>query len=216
MTTIAVSEPVVGMEIVQRGAFFALYEGLNTAIDAIEAWMDPSDQDFATRTGRAFSHVTVEHVQPENFHEGHNPSLAKSPIEGFPNVSVMAMSANPSTEDISLDQLSSYMNTIFVEILVRSSTDETEVNRRIHRTVEAANFCLANNPTLGGVVSGLEGAPSIDISEVFVKQERTSYGPEWFWQGARIEYAVRKQAQQPPASGILRSASAPEYDIDQS
>jgi|1186.fasta_scaffold16160_4 hypothetical protein len=210
-----VNEPLSGLENVQRGVFLALFEGLNTAIDKMQSWYDASDQEFATRTGRVYVPTIVEHVDPANFHEGHKPSLANSPIDGFPNISVMALRSNPSIEDAALDQLSSYSNAVFVEILIKSEKSEEETNRRIHRTVEAANFCLSNNPTLGGIASGLESVPGTDISEVFVKAERTSYGPEWFWQGARIEYTVRMQASPPPKSGILQTDSAPEYAIDQ-
>lgn len=210
-----VSEPLTGLENVQRGVFLALFDDINPAIDKMQSWYDASDQEFATRTGRPYVLTTIEHIDPANFHEGHKPSLANSAITGFPNISVMALRSNPSNEDAALDQTSSYSNTVFVEILIKSENSEEETNRRIHRTVEAANFCMSNNPTLGGIASGLESVPRTDISEVFVKAERTSYGPEWFWQGARIEYTVRMQASLPPESGILRSSSAPEYAIDQ-
>lgn len=213
MTT--VSESLIGLEVVQRGAFLVLFEGLNNAITQMSNYFDTSDQELAAKTGREYVAVPVEQIDLGNFYEGHQPSLINAPMEGFPNIAVMALRVTPNEDDAVLDQATAYRTIVFVEVLVRSENNEDETNKRIHRTVEAVNFCIQNNPTLGGSVSGIEGAPTIDISEVFTRKEQTAYGPEWYWQGARIEYSAAKYAQSAPESGFFRS-SFPGYDeIDQ-
>jgi hypothetical protein len=35
---------------------------------------------------------------------------------------------------------------------------------------------------------------SPSMSDLFTRKEKTTYGDLWFWQGARLEYVVRKDA----------------------
>jgi hypothetical protein len=83
---------------------------------------------------------------------------------------------------------------LYVEIMCKSITDEGIVNKRIVRTTEAVNLVMQEDPTLGGIVTGFEGDVAPSLSDVFTRRERTNYGPVWFWQGARLEYVVRKDA----------------------
>lgn len=209
-----ISEPLIGLEQIQRAFLYQLMENVNGAIGEIENWMALSDEELANRRGVPFAPTLIERVDPQNFVEGHRPSLIDAPIDNYPNIAVWAVRGAPSPESESLDQLSVYSDTIFVEILVKSQESEEEVNRRIQRTVEAVNIAIAQDRSLGGLVTGLDGDPVVDLSDVFTRKERTSYGPHWFWQGARLEYAVRKEAVYPSSSAgsIFRT---PSFDIDQ-
>lgn len=211
-----VGSPVFGLEQIQRQALYVLFEGLNDAIDEIAAKMDESDQEFAVRTGRVYEPTIVENILPENFYEGHRPSLIKAPVTRYPNVCVWSVRATPTPESALLDQISTYADLVYVEIMANSPKDEGEANRRLLRTVEAANVCIMRDTSLQGAVHGLNSDPSLNVSDVFTRRERTSYGPEWYWQGARLDYAVRKEAVMPSASpGSIFRAAPLGLDIDQ-
>jgi hypothetical protein len=204
-----VTEPILGLENIQRAAFLVFFEQLNGAISQIASFMDDRDQEFATRTGRDYVPTVVEPVDSNNFYEGHRPSLIDAPVTLYPNFSVWSVRATPTPESADFDQSFVSRTLLYIECMVKSNLDEGEVNRRLLRTVEATHLCVMSNPTLGGVVIGADSDPSVTISEVFTRKERTAYGPHWFWQGARLEYAVRKESAMPSFStsgSIFRTA----------
>lgn len=215
MTTL-VNTPILGLEFIQRGAVLLLAKNLNPTIEEIAATMDISDQEFATAMGRTYVPTVVEPIEMENFYEGHRPSLIEAPIEKYPNVAAWTVEAVPSAESAELDHQSSYINMLYVEVMVKSEVDEEEVNRRVARTAESVHACILRDPTFGGILQGLDGDPTVRLADVFVRRERTSYGDRWFWQGARLEYAVRKEAVLPSSStGSIFRSGPPQYEIDQ-
>lgn len=210
-----VETATTGLEEIQRQVFFKLFEDMNDTILVIAERMDTSDEEFATRTGRPYVQTVIEPVEPANFYEGHRPSLITAPIEDYPNVSVMATRSAPTPESDLLDHGASYRDSIIVEIMAKAIEDEETVNRRIHRLAQAAHVCLMRDQTLNGVVSGFDTTPSVAISDVFTRKEQTGYGPNWFWQGARLEYAVRKEAGHFPSSSSGSIFQSAPYEIDQ-
>lgn len=211
-----ITTPLVGLEQIQREAFIVLFEGLNGTIAEIESAMHESDEAIATLTEQPYAETLIERIANENFYEGHIPSLIKAPVDRYPNCAVMAVRATPGAGSDQLDQLTAYRDQIFVEIMAKSAMSEVEVNRRVRRTAEAVNVCMMRNQTLNGIVHGFDSAPIVNISDVFTRKERTSYGPHWYWQGARLEYAVRKEAVHPSSSpGSIFRADQSQYDIDQ-
>lgn len=212
--------PTIGLEEVQRAALFQIFDHLNASISSVESFFAQSDQEFARRTQRDLQLTVLEIVQPANFHEGHIPSLINAPIDAYPNVAVVCSTATPSD---GLDQLDAYVDRLFIDSMVKSPT-EAEVNRRNLRMVEAVNASVMRDQTLGGLISGFESAPSVIVGDVFTRRERTAYGDQWYWQGARLEYTVRKYAERPVSSrsmfraalGNRASAPLPEFNIDQS
>lgn len=209
MTTLT-STGLIGLEQIQRQAWRILIENLNDYITQVETFMAISDEEVAELSGQDYEPTDIERVELENFYEGHRPSLINAPIERYPNVAVMAYRGVPGDENTVLDQIDSYNDTLALELMVKGQ-DEQTVNRRVQRTAEAANLCLMRDQSLGGLVTGFETAPTLTVSDVFTRKERTSYGPHWYWQGARIEYAVRKDAVAPtaPTGSILRAALSP-------
>lgn len=200
----------IGLEAVQRAALTQLVVGLNDAIAQAEAdWAD-SDMEMATLLQRAYVPTVIERVDLTNFYEGHRPSLISAPIDNYPNCAAWSLRAAPTPESAELDHSSVYNDLLYVEVMVKAIEDEETVNRRVQRTAEAVNFCITQDETLGGVVSGFVTEPLLTLTDVFTRKERTSYGPEWFWQGARLEYAVRKDAVIPSSSpgSIFRAAPA--------
>lgn len=191
-----ITEPILGLEAIQRAAFLILFDSLNGAIEQINDFMAVSDEDLDLHLGRPYTATAVELVAPENFYEGHRPSLIDAAIGKYPNCSVWAVRTAPAPESSALDQMSISSTLLYVELMAKSAPEEGEgiVNRRLLRTVEAVNLCVASNPTLRGLVNGRESDPTISISEVFTRKELTAYGPHWFWQGARVEFVVRKEA----------------------
>jgi hypothetical protein len=183
-----------GLEQAQRAAFLLLFDHLNSAITFVEGNWTTSDQTFASQIGISYVPLVIERIQNANFYEGHRPSLITAPIEKYPNVCVWGVRSTPSEESIASDNVDIWNNLLFVEIMCKSVADENEVNKRTIRTAEAIHLVMISNPTLSGVVTGLNGDMNINMSDVFLRRENTSYGNTWFWQGARLEYVVRKDA----------------------
>lgn len=213
-----VQEPILGIEIIQQEILLLMAENLNGAVVQVNDFMAPRDQQFAARLGRPYVPVTVESVAADNFVDGHRPSLIDAPITNYPNCSVWVVRTTPTPESAMLDQLSAHRNLVYIEVMVKSEASEEEVNRRMIRMVEGVNLVVMSHQTVGGVVHGLDSDPAVTISEVFTRKERSAYGPHWFWQGARLEYAVRKEAVHPSSSSgsIFRAAGVGNSGIDYS
>lgn len=219
-----VDTPNAALEEIQRAALLVLADTLNDAIGLVEAAWADSDQSFAERMGRAYTPVVLERVQPENFHEGYRPSLINAPVEQYPNVAAMAYRATPGPGTELYDHQEKYRVALVIEMMVKAMSDdggEEVCNHRAQRMVQALHTCLMANQTLGGIVSGFDGTPTVSVTELFTRKDRggdpssagtrTSYGPHWFWQGGRLEYAVRKEASLPTTHGT-NFRSAPTYE----
>lgn len=221
MSTLALT-PTFGLAEIQRASLRVLFATVNDVIDEMNAAKTQEDIAFETFLGRPDPKGTlVEHIAPENFHEGHRPSLIKAPVENYPNLCCWTVRAVPTGESSSSDHSDIFSVLLFIEMMVRATAqeDEEDVNRRISRTAEAAHIALGRDPYMGGLISGMTAPPTLNLSDVFVRREQTSFGPQWYWQGARLEYAVRKDAVQPSSTpGSIfapRSSLFEGLDIDQ-
>jgi hypothetical protein len=190
-----ITDSTIGTEDVQRQAFLVALDHFNDALIAIASKWDINDEALALRLGVEYVPTVLEPIPVENFYEGHVPSLINAPVDKYPNFAVMVFRATPGAENDLMDHGDLYRDSLVIDVMVKGQ-NEQEVNRRAHRTAEAANLCIRSNPTLYGVVDGLDTAPSLDISDVFVRRdkEKGHYGQTWFWQGARLSYGVRKTA----------------------
>jgi hypothetical protein len=210
-----ISYPNTGIEEVQRAAFYTLYDNLNDYIEAVRDLRAPSDEALADHLGIPYVPTEIETIEPENFYEGHRPSLIQAPVDKYPNCSVWTVRSTPGTGNELYDHQNIYRNLMYIEIMARSRNSEEEVNRRITRMAEAVNLCMLGNPTLNGAVSGHEVQGSGIISDVFTRREESNRGPIWYWQGARWEYAVRKEAVIPSSNAGSVFPTASIYDVDQ-
>ena len=203
MTTIT-TKPLIGLEAIQREAFYVLFSGFNNALIQVENFMADSDTKFYATTGRTPPPASIDPVIPDNFHEGHRPSLISAPIDAYPNCCAYVMTAVPAPENNLLDHTETYNDLLIVELMVRANPSEGEdiVNRRCVRSLEAAHLAIMSNKTLNGIVSSIDSAPSVERSEVFTRKERTSYGQEWYWQAGKLEYVVTKDSQSPSSSSF--------------
>ena len=199
-----VNSPVVGMEQIQRQAFYTLFDGLNSAIDVVSAEMADSDVEFSVHTGRTYEALEVQNIEPGNFYEGHRPSLIEAPLDQYPNCAIWATSAAAAEESQLFDHSQVFNTILSVEVMVKASPEEGEevVNKRTIRTIEAVHYAFMADPTLGGIVSSIGDEPSIDLSEVFTRKERTAYGAEWFWQAGRLQYVISKTSNIQPNVGF--------------
>jgi hypothetical protein len=193
------SSPIIGLEQIQREAFYVLFDNLNTNITQVNDDMSVSDQEFADRTGRDYVALDIEPVENDNFYEGHRPSLISAPIINYPNCSVWASAAESSAENEYLDHTDVFINELYVEVMVKAGPTEGEsvVNRRCIRTAEAVHFSLISNQTLNGIVTAFSDMPKVNLSEVFKRKQETGYGDDWYWQAARLDYLILKEANKP-------------------
>jgi hypothetical protein len=212
--------PVVGLEDFQRSAFYVFFEGMNNALSEIADYWLPRDQIFDQRTNSLFAPTILEPVPPENFHEGHKPSLINGSPENYPNLSVFATQANPSPQDQGLDLEDSWIETLIVEVMVKGDSEEL-TNRRIQRTTEAAVMCIRRNMGLGGATDGYVAAPAVIISDLFAMRSTSQggaypgqaiSGARYLWQGSQITFRVQREQAQQPVSGLSTFAEASQVD----
>lgn len=232
MSTTLIETPLVGLEDVQRAAFYVFFEGMNNALSEIDSYWYPRDQQFDAVTGSSLAPVVTEQIPSSNFHEGHKPSLIKGSPEDYPNLAVFATQADPSAENARFDQIDSWQDSMLIEVMVKApapnpkdQSGETICNRRIQRTVEAAVLCLRRNPNLGGAVYGLNQWPSIVISDLFAVRSPSQggaysgqsgssgarTGERYVWQGAQIRFRIQKDSA-PPSSGAGTFAESSQVD----
>lgn len=189
----ALVERGFGLELVEREACLVLYRDLNTELDAQQALWTQRDIDFKSEIGHGPYEVTLEYVADENFNYGHRPSLIENPAKpNYPNVATMAYESNPIPQPI--DQGTNTRISLDVEIMVKSEIDELEVNRRIHRTLEAVHQVFMRNQNLNGVIMGFDNDPNVIITNVFLKPDE---GSVWYWQAGRLRYSVTRHTTYP-------------------
>lgn len=203
-------DSTIGLEEVQRAALVRLFRFLNVAINERALMKVAEDQALADFLGREYVPVELEEIKPENFYEGHRPSLIRAPIEKYPNISIWAVRGSAHPESALSDHTDIYNVLLYIEIMCKSIDDEGTVNKRIVRTAEAVNAVMVQDKTLGNAVTGFDDDVSPSLSDVFTRKEKTTYGAEWYWQGARLEYVVRKDAilSKPEADGSQRFLQA--------
>lgn len=205
------------LQVVQREAWFLMIENIDAAIAEFNTIGKAADDEMSDRLEALglprLSTVELEVVEKENIHSGHRPSLIQAPIDQYPNISVMADRADPNAESASQDHLSIYTDRLRVEVMVKSNT-EAEIESRIHRMTAAVNAIVLGNRSLNGKVQEIGDTPRVFLTDVFPRKEKTSYGPQWWWQGARIDYGVVKEATlHMSTNGAFLSGA---YAIDQS
>ena len=174
------------LELIGKQMFAILRDELNDEVQAVQGTWKTIDQQYGILP------TEVERIADENFYHGHRPSLIDAPIENYPNCSVMAYSA--TTQETDFDHEERALVRVFVELMCKSVTDEEEVNTRTQRTTDAVIRVVSKHPSLNGLVTEVANTPQVDISDVFSRLEQSSSGPKWFWQGARLEFAVQKYA----------------------
>jgi len=196
MATLLVDTVTEGMEQIQRVVLYALMQELNPALVRVAAAWSASDMNLAALRDVDYAPTTLQSVLPMNFYDGHRPSLIGASIEKYPNVAVIISRATVAPESSQYDHQSCYRVPCLVELMVKATQEEGEevCNRRAHRMVEAAHAVILANETLGGLVSGFEAEPTGSTTQLFTRKEQSHHGPEWLWQGGRIECVYRKES----------------------
>jgi hypothetical protein len=117
-------DSTIGLEEIQRAALIRLFRHLNSAIVERQALKETEDMALADFLGRPYVPVELEQIDPENFYEGHRPSLIRAPIDKYPNVAVWAVRATPHPESAGSDHTDINNVLLFVEIMCKSIDDE--------------------------------------------------------------------------------------------
>jgi hypothetical protein len=200
-----------GLEALQTAALVLMHDQINDAIADAEAAGQARDAALGERLGIEMPEIELERVDltphgsspTGNIYFGHRPSLINADINGYPNIAIIADRFDPLGGGI--DQGYDLLDRLRIEIMVKGLGENGEelVNRRIQRTMDAVNAVVQSNPTLGGTVQGLEEQSRGFIGNVFPRKAETSYGTVWYWQGAQLNYAVRK-------TSVLSSNASPE------
>ena len=199
-------ETLIGFEPLGRAARLVLFEELNDQIDVeSERWhrADLALAELGLDPG--IGQIEVEHVAPENLHEGPHRSLMDAPPESFPNVSVAGYAVVASPEQF--DRLDSNRLTLFVESWATSGPIErdasaidvlpfeTILHRRIQRMTEAVAAVIRGSVDLLGTVNPIELPPRGGIlNQSWLKSTAQGTGPRYLWQGSRLQYTLERNA----------------------
>lgn len=185
-----------GLEEIERQVHIILYEQLNDQLDIQEQLWYEEDEDFASRIGSDLGKTFLEHIEPENFYSGHRPSLLKGNQDKFPNIAVMCYMAQSEDED-RVDQMQNWSVGIDIEVMVKSEDSEEEVNRRMHRTLEAINQVMFANEDLNGYSIGFNSDPDVEMTNIFIQSEEVSHGENWYWCAAIMRYNITRRSKLP-------------------
>lgn len=181
----------LGLERLGREVLLRLAASVNSAIHAQTSTWAAADLDFASQMGITYSPLVLESITKANMHLGHVPALIDAPIEQYPNLSVLAPDIKPlPTASAGWDQGDEYLASFYVEIMVKDVESQENVNKRCQRTLDAVNSVIVAEPSFTARYSYLS-LNAVGVSDVFIRREIKSRGPEWFWQGARLDYQVR-------------------------
>lgn len=194
-------EEGIGFEPTARAARMLLLDRLNDEIDAVsERWMSADLALQSLGMDEGVGQVEVEHVAPENFHEGPHQALIEAPPEKFPNISVMAYMTVPSASQFA-DQIDSSDITLFVESMAiagpvpdgQEVAFETIVHRRIQRMTEAVVAVIASDRMLLGTAHDLRLPPRGGIGKnTWLRAKDKGSGPRYLWQGSRLQYTLQR------------------------
>jgi hypothetical protein len=186
----------VGLERIQRSAAILMLNRLNDAIDVQQTLWSARDAAYFAAFGVTDPGYTIDHILPANIHSGTIPSLLQSPDSGFPNCCCIAYIGQPIRTDSDWSE-EFYVN-LNLEFMVNAATEE-ECNARIQRTLEAAHSVLISEdarrlPELDGknLVSPIQGAPRVSVSELFARHPGADPNLRFFWQGGVLTYTVQK------------------------
>jgi len=188
----SLNESGFGMELIEREAIKVLFAELNNELAVVEALWEPRDIEMNQLIGEDPPKVELELIEENNFHYGNKPSLIESPINNYPNVCAIADAADASETDY--DQFNNYSNSLAIEIMCKSLYNESEVNRRTSRTLEAVHNVMMRNTTLNGLIEGFDNDPSAILSDVFTRSDNSQGEPDWYWRAGRIDYNITRQS----------------------
>jgi len=189
------TESGFGNELIETEAIKVLYNNLNTELLAVQERWEERDVEINSLIGVEPVVVEQELVIEGNYHYGHVPSLIEAPIENYPNVAAIADGADQAESEI--DQMNNYSIGLAIEIMCKSVYNESEVNRRTNRTLEAVHNVMMRNQTLNGLIEGFESDPSMQTSEVFTRRDHPQGDSDWYWRAGRIDYQITRHAVQP-------------------
>jgi len=185
-----------GLEIIETEAIKILAENINQElIEVEERW---KERDLETNQALGILPITIEleHFKEGNYHMGHTPSLIEAPIDKYPNICSIASESAASESDY--DQFNNYDISLAIEFIVKSLYNESEVNRRAQRTLEAVHNVMMRNQTLNGLIEGFDNDPSGVLTGVFTRSDHPQgSNNEWYWRLGRIDYMITRQAKVP-------------------
>lgn len=182
-----------GNELIETEAIKILYNELNPELLAVQARWEDRDVEINNIIGVDPIVVEQELIVEGNYYYGHTPSLIEAPIEKYPNVCAIADNADQAEGEI--DQMNNYSLGLAIEIMCKSLYNESEVNRRTNRTVEAVHNVMMRNQTLNGLIEGFESDPSAILTDVFTRSDHPQGNDQkWYWRAARIDYQITRHA----------------------
>lgn len=191
----------IGSERIGYETLLLLINNLNDALEAEDVKWNTLDQSLAQAIEIDWIPCTSNPIKKHNFYLGHRPSLIEASIHEYPNVSVMADQAMPSSDQG--DWYEGFQIRLWIEAMVIDGPYDQKMkgyeragedlcNRKAQRVMEALHNVLVSNRTLSGIIEPITDPPRAFLSNCIVRSEDTSYGSDYFWQMARLEYIVKK------------------------
>lgn len=199
-------EDLTGFEIVGRAARLVLIDGLDDEIDRQQERWRMSDAEFeAAGHDVGIRAEGVEHVSATNIFQGPHKSLAQSPMDRFPNVSVTAYASRPGPGNIESDRIDVVAISLMVETVVRAGPVvegrelffESLAHRRIERTTEAVLAVIRRSRNLLGAVAAVTQPRGGIVNTTWVRDSADGQGPLYVLHGSRFQYELVRPASIP-------------------
>ena len=188
------NESGFGLELIEVETLKILYNELNEELTVIEAKWEEQDLELNQLVGSDPIKIELEHFEDGNFYQGHIPSLIEAPVDKYPNIAVICDTSDPAEQNISYDQFNNYTNSLAIEIMCKSLYNESEVNKRATRTLEAVHNVIMRNTTLNNTIEGFDIDPSAILTDVFTRSDHSQGDSGWYWRAGRIDYKITRQA----------------------
>lgn len=172
------------LEEVARQLLIVQMENLPQALQDVAAEMVIEDLDFYTLLGQSVPDTPLN--PPVLWDIGHHPTVLDWELAKFPNVVAMCYQQRPTITGAT-DQTVDMGNVAYVEAFVWHM-DESTVNRIAWRYAKAIHRVVTQNPSLGGMVKPIVGAPDADVSDVSARRVSDLTSEVVYVQGCRVSY----------------------------
>lgn len=193
------AEDVTGFQTVGRAARLVLVDGINDEIDRQqERWRSADALLEAYGLDVGVSAAGLDHVDPRNVFQGPHKSLAQSPLDRFPNVSVTAYAVRPAPGNDQADRYDLVEVGLLVEVMVVSGAivggddlfAESVAHQRAERTAEAALVVIRASRNLMGSVLGVTQPRGGLMNQSWTRDSGGGKGPKYVLHGSRFQYAL--------------------------
>lgn len=186
----------VGVEEILDAVEIVLQNDMNDALTEIFERREPLDMARAERRGLldGYTPLTFDPVPADHYHQGNFPSfvLEEVPKDDYPYVVLTVEDFAPDPEDARHDHITVMRDALVIHTLAKAEPEEGSdaVFRRAVRMGEAVFLCLASDPQMAHMLSGISNPVRGQHSIPWTHQFKGRGKDHWF-QSVGTTYAIK-------------------------